>query len=193
MMVFHNDLYYIEKVQAGDTKAFADLVNKHKVRVFSVAFQIVRNREDAEEVAQDAFLKAFNAIPQFRGESKFSSWMYRIVYNTAISKVRRKPMFFSSINEDEINNFTLDDIFENLDKRDEVQQKRLVNDLMNQLEPDERGLIALYYYDDKSVDDISKITGLSDSNVKVKMFRIRKKMHNIFQQLLSGELKEIYS
>lgn len=192
-MGFQSDTHYIGKIRAGDRKAFADLVNKHKVRVFSVAYQIVKNREDAEEVAQDAFMKVFNSLSNFRGESKFSSWMYRIVYNTAISKVRRKTHELSPINEDAINNFTLDEIFENLDKRDEVQQKQLVNDMMTQLNPDERGLISLYYFDSRSVEEISHVLDISSSNVKVKLYRIRKKMHSLLQHLLSRELKEIYT
>ena len=192
-MNMQSDTYYITKVQAGDTKAFAELVNKHKTRVFSVAYQIVRNREDAEEVSQDAFLKVYQGLRQFRGDAKFTSWMYRIVYNTAISKVRRKTPEQSPINEEVLNNFTLDDIFENLNQQDEAQQKQLINNMMEQLTPEDRGLISLYYFDDRSIDEIAFIRNLSASNVKVKLFRIRKKMHHYLENVLSSELKEIYT
>jgi len=91
-MAYKEDKFYIEKVLKGDTTAYADIVNKHKEMVFTIAVKILRNREDAEEIAQDAFVKAFQALPGFKGEARFSTWLYRIVYNAAISQSRKRNM-----------------------------------------------------------------------------------------------------
>ena len=84
-----DDNQYIDQVIAGNTAAFAILVDRHKDLVFTIAMNITRNREDAEEVAQDSFLKAFQKLAGFRKESGFQTWLYRIAYNEAISKIRK--------------------------------------------------------------------------------------------------------
>ena len=87
-----NDQIYIDKVRAGDSSAFSYLVDNYKDMAYTIALKIVRNAEDAEEVAQDSFIKAFQQINTFQGKSKFSTWLYTIVYRTAISKTRKKKL-----------------------------------------------------------------------------------------------------
>ena len=84
------ELKIIDQVKEGDLLSFRLLVDKYKTMAYHIAIQVVRNNEDAEEIAQDAFLKAYQSIKSFKGESKFSTWFYRIVYNLAISKTRKK-------------------------------------------------------------------------------------------------------
>lgn len=91
-MEFLHDDIYIEQVLNGNTKAFAFLVDKYKVLVYTVAFRILRNHEDTEEIVQDAFVKAYHALGSFEKKSKFSTWLHRIVYNSAISKTRKKNL-----------------------------------------------------------------------------------------------------
>ena len=91
-MRFESDSYYIEKVLNNDVAAFSKLIDKHKEMVFTVAVRILRNREDAEEIAQDTFIKAYKSLKTFKRESKFSTWLYRIAYNAAISKTRKKRL-----------------------------------------------------------------------------------------------------
>lgn len=86
------DLYFIDKIIAGDTESYAIIVNRHKDMVFTIVNRILRSREDAEEIAQDVFLKAFQSLQKFKREAKFSTWLYRIAYNTAISKTRKKKI-----------------------------------------------------------------------------------------------------
>ncbi|HQQ03027.1 MAG TPA: sigma-70 family RNA polymerase sigma factor, partial [Bacteroidales bacterium] len=89
-----NDQILIQRTLQGDQNAFAQLVEKYKQPAFGIAYQITANREDAEEIAMDAFVKAYQALNTFKFESKFSTWLYRIVYNTAISKKRKKKLKF---------------------------------------------------------------------------------------------------
>ena len=97
-----DDQYYIQKVKAGEADAFRFLVERHKTIVFNIVLQVTRNNEDTEEVAQDVFLKAYQSINSFKGDSKFSTWLYRISYNMAVSKVRKKKLPISSVDDYEL-------------------------------------------------------------------------------------------
>ena len=192
-MEFRSDEYYISQVLQGDKQSFAYLVDKHKHMVFTVALRIVRNREDAEEIAQDAFVKAFQSLETFKRESKFSTWLYKIAYNASISKTRKKKVETAPIEVDVVENYTLDEIFENLDRLGENEQKGIIRKLFDALNPDESTLITLYYFQDVQTEEIAEITGLTQSNVKVKLHRIRQKMHNELRRILSTNMKEQYS
>ena len=176
-----DDIYHVQRVLAGNTADFAVLVNRHKDLAFNIALKIVRFREDAEEIAQDAFVKAYQSLRSFKGDSKFSTWLYRIVYNTAISHTRKKHMEVAGLDERVLSDTTEDDIIENLDRLDSDIQAQLVNQAIDRLPPDESALVTLFYMEENSIEDISHITGLSVSNVKVKLFRIRKKLYDDLQ------------
>ncbi len=176
-----DDIFHVQQVLAGNTAAFAVLVEKHRDMAFTIANKIVRSREDAEEIAQDAFVKAYQSLRSFKGESKFSTWLYRIVYNAAISHTRRKKQDFTQLDERVVSDTTEDEIFENLDSLDTELQSKLVNEAINNLPADESAIVTLFYLKENTIDDISQITGLSVSNVKVKLFRIRKKLYDELQ------------
>ena len=95
----NSDISYIDKVLAGNLNAFSYLIDRHKDKAFNLAFRICGNREEAEEIAQDAFLKAFRSLKDFRKKSSFSTWLYRIVYNTSISLVRARGLRVLSLEE----------------------------------------------------------------------------------------------
>ena len=102
MVEHQQDNIYITKVLEGDRNAFAYLVDKYKTMVYSLALRLVKDREEAEEISQDAFIKAYQSLASFKGKAKFSSWLYRIVYNTAISKLRQQPAGRVSLDEPNI-------------------------------------------------------------------------------------------
>jgi RNA polymerase sigma-70 factor (ECF subfamily) len=182
-----DDIFHVQRVLAGNTAAFAVLVEKHSDMAFTIANKIVRNREDAEEIAQDSFVKAFQSLRSFKGDSKFSTWLYRIVYNAAISHTRRKKQEFTQLDERVVSDTTEDEIFENLDTLDAELQSKLVNEAINNLPADESAIVTLFYLKENTIDDISQITGLSVSNVKVKLFRIRKKLYDELQMKMKME------
>ena len=97
MMEYREDSFYINKVIKGDVSAYACLVEKYKSLAYTLALRIVRNPQDAEEIAQDAFVKAYNSLSKFKGDSKFSTWLYKIIYNTSVSKLRKKEIKTVSI------------------------------------------------------------------------------------------------
>ena len=183
-MKFEEDNHYIEKIMTGDTSAYAPLVAKHKNLVFSIVLKILNNREDAEEIAQDTFVKAYQSLKTFERKSKFSTWLYRIAYNTAISKTRKKKLETTAIDDHLISNYSTDEIVINVDQLEENEQINLIERVMKDLPEDDQLLITLFYKAENSVEEISEITGLSQSNVKVRLHRIRKKMVEQIQQLL---------
>lgn len=176
-MKYQDDSFYIERVLAGDTAAYASLVEKHKNLVFTIALKILNNNEDAEEVAQDCFLKAFQALRTFEGKSKFSTWLYRIVYNAAISKTRKKKLDLIPMDNYVIHNYSEDDVAQAADGMDKEEQRMMVERAIAGLPQEDHLLITLFYRADNSIEEISGITGLSVSNVKVRLHRIRKKLY----------------
>ncbi len=186
-----SDIYYIDKVLTGDMNAYTMLVDKYKGMVYTMALKILRNNEEAEETAQDAFIKAYQSLSKFKKESKFSTWLYRIVYNAAISKTRKKVLQKVDLNNEIIDNYTTDEIKSNLFILEEGDKKKLIQKIMSKLSPEESTLITLYYYDDNTTEGIADIMGLSQSNVKVRLFRIRNKMNYELQQYLLDDVKEV--
>jgi len=191
-MNFQSDNFYIDKVLNGDVNAYASLVDKHKNMIFSIALKIVRNREDAEEIAQDVFVKVYQSLVTFKKESKFSTWLYRIVYNAAISKTRKKNLETTNINYDIVESYSEDEINVNLNRLDDDEQKKIINTVLKKLNPEDYLLVTLYYFEEKSVEEISEIANISQSNVKVKLFRTRKKLYGEIQRLIKSQHKEIY-
>lgn len=181
-MAHNNDIKYISQVLQGKTDAFTYLVDKHKDKVYNLAFRICGNREEAEEVAQDAFLKAFRSLKSFKMKSSFSTWLYRIVYNTAVSLVRNRRKGLLAL--DEFPADAVDFLGSGIDEEDAANDyiNSVVNFALQKISEEERGLITLYYYNDMDITEISVITGISRSNLKVKLFRARQKMAIIIQK-----------
>ena len=185
-MKFETDIFYLQQIISGNERAYAFLVEKHKEMVFSIALKILHNREDAEEIAQDAFVKAYQSLSGFKNEAKFSTWLYRIVYNSAISRVRKKKLELSPLDDSTINNYSEDRIEGNLLLVDEPDQFELLQKALQSLSEDENVIVSLFYQNDSSIEDISTITGLTVVNVKVKLHRIRKKLYIEMQKLMTS-------
>ena len=190
-MKSNKDNYYIQKIKKGDVGAYACLVDRHKKMAFNIAMQIIGNREDAEEITQDAFLKAYQALDSYKGESKFSTWLYRIIYNASISKMRKKKLDQVSIDEDYNASVNVKSTQSALQALTNEEQKLYINKALNIMSGDEKTIIHLFYLEENSIDEVCKITGLSVANVKVKLHRSRKKLYDILEQLLQEELKTI--
>jgi RNA polymerase sigma-70 factor (ECF subfamily) len=187
-MKYREDNFYIDRILSGEVAAYASLVEKHKDLVFSIALRILNNREDAEEVAQDAFVKAYQSLKTFERKSKFSTWLYRIVYNAAVSKTRKKKMEFVAMNEAIIQNYTESEITERVDHLDENDQRALMERAVKRLPEEDHLLVTLFYHADHSIDEISYITGLSASNVKVRLHRIRKRLYEEISEMMKAEM-----
>jgi RNA polymerase sigma factor (sigma-70 family) len=179
------ELQIVEDIKHGNTNAFSVLVEKYQNVVFSIALKVLKNREDAEEIAQETFIKAFRSIHTFRGKSKFSTWLFSITYNTCITAVRKKKFRTTNIDQfpEQAEEFSLGEL------QDDDRLKYLETAL-KELSEDDYMLILLYYYQEQNVDEISQVTGLSVSNVKVKLFRARNRLYAIINNLMK---QEVYS
>jgi RNA polymerase sigma factor (sigma-70 family) len=182
-MDYKGDIFYIEQIIAGNSNAFSHLVDKHKDKAYNLAFRICGNHEEAEELAQDSFLKAYRSLNSFKMKSSFATWLYRIVYNTSISHVRIKKKGVLSLEDFPAD--ATDFIGSNTTEEEAEKDYRnaLVNFALQKINEDERGLISLYYYEELSSEEISDVTGISKSNIKVKLFRARQKMLEIIEKV----------
>ena len=176
IMTYKSDSYYIGKVLEGDLAGFGQLVDKHRNRVFNLAFRICGNREDAEEIAQDSFLKIYHSIGTFRNHAAFSTWLYRIVYNTSISFLRSNKNPMLPLEDSAEGKAGIAELIETDEEENAESRKAILNFALQKLSADERGIISLHYYEEMSIEEISNVTGMSKSNVKIKLFRSRKKL-----------------
>ena len=161
------------------------IVDRYKGMVFTLSFRILKNHLDAEEAAQDSFVKAFKALNTFRFDCKFSTWLYRICYNNAISKARvYKPIQVEVDSKYDLPAST-PNALDNLSAED---RSKYLNKAMEVLESEEAALLTLYYVDGENIGDIAIITNLTESNVKVKLHRGRKKLYSQLNVLLKEEV-----
>ncbi len=185
------DQFYIDRVLNGDSNAFAPLINRYKDLIFTLVIKIVKDREDAEEVAQDSFIKAYQKLDSFEGKSKFSTWLYTIAYRNALTKVRKKKLETTDIDSYVLDNHKDDHDFPQLEAIKNGEQQKYVKMAIDRLGETDSLLITLFYLHDNSIEEIQEITEMSQSNVKVRLFRARKKLHNELSVLLKEEVKTI--
>lgn len=165
------DSQTISKAILGDSEALTLLINEYKDIAYNLALGIVKNKENAKDITQDSFLKVLENIKGFRNESKFSTWLYKIVYNQSIQFIQKtNSTNFSDIDSGKANDFS-NDFSNGEDKYLELYQ------IIDQLEDNERNIVKLFYLAEKSIKDINSITGLSVSNIKVILHRARKRLH----------------
>lgn len=188
MMNKTDDLYYIEAVRKGNVAAFSILVERYQSMVYSLALKLLKNAEDAEETAQDTFIKAYQKLDTYEGKSKFSTWLYSITYNACISELRKRRIQFSSLEDQRFSDqdeMKMHDYFSETKKED---QERYLNLALGKLPEDDQVLVTLYYYESQSMEEISTITGLTVSNIKVKIHRARKRMYALLHEMLHEEI-----
>ncbi len=183
------DTELVERVQQGDTSAFRGLVEKYKDVSFSLACSVIKDESLAEDVLQDAFIKAFRNIHKFRGKSSFSTWLYRIVVNACYDEHRRKKKsIYSGLDEAEMleadNRSDNDSIFH----RD---RSRYITDALKRMKPDEALILRLYYLCELGLSEIKEITGFGESKIKVALHRGRQNMAAILENMLGNEVNQL--
>lgn len=183
-MTSFDDIYYVRLINDGDTNAFVHIVRRYQRMVFTIVSKIVINTEDAEDITQEIFIKIYQSLSKFRGDSEFSTWLYRIAYNTAITEVRKTKREFLSF-EDMAEKIPDHDISDHMEDSSTEERLQYLDLVLKQLNPEDAFLITLFYLNNHSVQDISQISNLSPSNVKVKLHRIRKFMNSEINKLIS--------
>ncbi|HEX6845483.1 MAG TPA: sigma-70 family RNA polymerase sigma factor [Chitinophagaceae bacterium] len=183
----------ISRVLRGEQNAYAELVNRYQAYVFTLTLRMIKSREDAEEVAQDVFVKAYRSLADFRGDSKFSTWLYTIVNTTCITFLRKKKLDVHSLDNEKV--------FEVADNKDSgfranlIEQKsriNMVNEAITMLSPDDAEIITLFYKAEQNLEEISKILRLETNTVKVRLHRARTRLKEKMEKNFSEEVKNIY-
>lgn len=175
-MEHQEEMEMINRIRNGETALFSVFLENYANKANALVAQIVSSREDAEELTQDTFVKAFSKLHTFKGDCKFSTWLYRIAYNTAISAVRKKKIIFPSIDESRINNVPDNAVDLLLDQDDNERLLAKLEISIEKLLTEEKAMIKLFYNNGKSINEIAEIMQMTASNVKVKMHRVRKKL-----------------
>ncbi|HEY3403413.1 MAG TPA: sigma-70 family RNA polymerase sigma factor [Ohtaekwangia sp.] len=176
------DHYILDRVLAGDQQAYASLVDKHKSYAFTIAYKILQNRGEAEEAAQDAFIKAYHHLAGFNRQSKFSTWLFRIVFNTAISYKRKSRQQFQDIEKTVVAYSQEGESI--LEKSD---QKRFLRQALAKLNEADRTALSLFYLEELSLEEIAEITGTQANTVKVRIHRARLRLAEELKTLLNHE------
>jgi RNA polymerase sigma factor (sigma-70 family) len=187
-----SDIELIDQVLAGNQAAFADLVKRHQRFVFTLALRFAKGREDAEEIAQDCFIKAYRSLASFQRQSKFSTWLYSIVYTTAMTFLRKKRVDTDSIDDEntymQVENQSSAHDVNNAENR---SRSFYLNQAIEQLLPDDAAIITFFYKGEQSLEEIGQALGMEANTVKVKLFRARQRLKEKLERNLKHEAKEL--
>src|SRR6185295_14029945 len=187
-----NDNELISRVLKGDQQAYAGLVSRYQNYVFTLSLRFTKNREDAEEVSQDIFIKAYRSLADFKGASKFSTWLYTIVNTTCITFLRKKKLEIHSLDNEKV--------FEVADNKDsgfsanQVEQKSrvgMVNQAIGLLNPDDAEIITLFYKNEQSLEEISQILGVETNAAKVRLHRARTRLKDKMEKHFAAEVRDL--
>ena len=184
------DSVYIQKVLEGDANAYRYFIDKYRDMAYSLAMSIVKNGPLAEEVTQDAFLKAYKALGRFEQRAKFSTWLYKIVTNEALKKIKRKTLDYTR-DVNELNESEFSEINLSVTELADQDQKYYINLVLDQLSPNDSLVLRLYYLHENSMKEISDITGFGNEKIKTILHRARKRFYAVLKKELKHEINSI--
>mgnify|MGYP003577557810 CR=1 FL=1 len=187
------DTDIIQQVLLGNQSAYATLVNRYQNFVFTIVLRYIKAREDAEEVAQDVFVKAYRSLADFKGNSKFSTWLYTITTTSCLTALRKKKLEVHSLDNEKV--FAVADNIDGGMQANGIEQKsrvRMVNEAIQLLSPEDGQIITLFYKGEQSLDEIAQALGKEVNAVKVQLHRARTRLKDKMQKHFSHEVKDIY-
>ncbi len=196
-MTREEELSVVRRVQSGDVNAFEDLVAAYEKNVYNLALRMTGSREDAEDMAQEAFLKAYNSIRSFRGDSKFSVWLYRIVSNVCLDYLRKrgKRQTVSLSAEDDDGEQVQLELADTAQSPETLLEKKLTRESvrrgLERLPPDARQILLLREIQGLSYEEIGETLGLEPGTVKSRIFRARKRLCAFL--LAEGNIPDAFS
>ncbi len=189
-----SDQEIIQQVRGGDQQAYASLVSRYQNFVFSIVLRYLPNREDAEELAQDVFVKAYRSLGDFRGESKFSTWLFTIASTSCITFLRKKKIEWQSLDNEKI--FAHADNIDGGLRANQVEYKSrqsMVNRAIALLGPDDAQVITLFYKGEQSLEEIARIMGQEPNTVKVRLHRARQRLREKMEKYFAAEVRDLAS
>lgn len=187
-MNFQEDLVYIEKTLNGDMNAFGLLIQKHEKYAYTLALRIVKNPEEAEEVAQDAFLKVYHSLRAFEQKSKFTTWLYKIIYHEALGRLRKSKKFIVQLEEIPESEEYQVDFLDGLNSMHIEERNQLIKKALDIIKPSESAVLTLFYLEEQSIKEIEEITLFSESQVKILLHRGRKHLLESLKKISNQEL-----
>jgi RNA polymerase sigma-70 factor (ECF subfamily) len=187
------DTEIIKRVLVGEQALFAQLLQRYKQYVFTLVYRFTDNREDAEEISQDVFVKAYRSLADFRGEAKFSTWLYTIVRTSCITFLRKKRLDTTSLDNERTtlqlankeSGFTANAI-------EQKSRHAMVNAAIRLLSPDDSQILTLFYKGEQTLEEIGRIIGLDPNTVKVKLHRARNRLKEKMEKHFSYVVRELY-
>lgn len=192
MSAGQNDNELISNVLQGNQQAYAQLVQRYQAYVFTLVIRMVPSREEAEELAQDVFIKAYKYLNDFRGESKFSTWLYTIAGNTCLSHLRKKKQAVYSLDDEKV--------FAAADRQHsgsgatplEIKsRKAMVNEAIGLLGPDDAAVLTLFYNQEQSLEEIAAILAVEVNTAKVRLHRARTRLKEKMLAHFAQEVKDL--
>ena len=183
-MTTNEEALLVASILKGNTTDYAKLVDQYKDLVYTLAIRMLKNREEAEEVSQDVFIKIYKSLASFKGDSKLSTWVYRVTYNCCLDQIKKNKKHLNDVPIDEYNYNKIDTIDNALESLIKEEKQQLIRSCVNRLPEESSAIITLFYFDELSLDEISGITGIESNTVKVKLFRARKKLAKIMEQYM---------
>ncbi|HTN46517.1 MAG TPA: sigma-70 family RNA polymerase sigma factor [Flavipsychrobacter sp.] len=183
-----SDHQIIAFVLQGKKEAYRLLVSRYQSYVFSLALKYLPVREEAEEAAQDVFVKAYKGLATYRAEAKFTTWLYSIAYTTCISHARKKTGKSVSMNEEQL--LQIDNIPLLPDLVDRRSKAVMLDVAIRQLNTEDATIVTLYYTASQTLDEIGRIMEINPNAAKVKLFRARQKLRDILVRSFPQELQE---
>ena len=195
VMAFHRKIYkedsYLKKAVQGDRAALEYLVKTYGDLAYTIALRVTRNRQDSEEIVQDSFMKAFSSLNTFRGSSKFSTWFYRIVYNTAISRKNKKSKSIvdSDYQGDSVNREGITNI--GLNKLIQADKEKYLALALKKLSADDQIIFTMYYNTGLQLAEIGKILNMDKSALKMRLHRGRIALKKALKLMLGNERNDL--
>lgn len=187
------DTDLIQHVLAGNPLVYAQLVERYQNFVFTIVLRYIKSREDAEEVAQDVFVKAYRSLADFKGASKFSTWLYTITTTTCLTFLRKKKLEVHSLDNEKV--FAAADTIDGGMSANQIEQKSrvaMVTEAIRMLSPDDALVITLFYKGEQTLEEIAQITGKEPNAVKVQLHRARTRLKEKMEKHFSAEVKDIF-
>jgi len=189
-----SDMDIISQVLKGDQQVYALLVERYQNYVFTIVLRYIKSREDAEEVAQDIFIKAYRSLADFKGTAKFSTWLYTITTTTCITFLRKKKLEIHSLDNEKV--LATADNMDSGMSANQIEQKskvQMINEAIKLLSPEDAEVITLFYKSEQTLEEIAHILGIEPNTVKVRLHRARTRLKERMQKHFSAEVRDIYS
>lgn len=180
------DSALIRQIQNGDQKAQSELVKRYQQRAYTLCVRMLKHEEEAEEACMDAFINAFQHLKEFRAEAQFSTWLYRIVYNQCLQRLRKKQHYFTEVQEHMA--FIEASSFQNLQAN---EKSHYIRSGLRCLKEEDAGLLTLFYLQEQNLEEIAAVTGIPANTAKVKIHRARKKLKEVLERHLKTEVNSL--